>query len=83
MAYSASTKKSQDILTCGLCETDTKIKVKCMDCDLYGCPKCTDKLHAKFKNTDLHDIVALKDLHSHIEDTDVTSEFKPVKCKDQ
>ncbi|XP_063427140.1 uncharacterized protein LOC134710683 [Mytilus trossulus] len=82
MAYSASIKKSQDVLTCGLCETDTKIKVKCMDCNLYMCQKCTDKVHAKFKNADLHDIVALKDIHSHIEDTDVTSEFKPVKCKD-
>ncbi|XP_052106031.1 uncharacterized protein LOC127738731 [Mytilus californianus] len=82
MAYSESIKKSQDILACGLCETDTKIKVKCMDCDLYMCQKCTDKVHAKFKNADLHDIVALKDIHSHTDDTDAESDFKPVKCKD-
>ncbi|VDI04261.1 Hypothetical predicted protein [Mytilus galloprovincialis] len=79
MAHSGSVKRSQDILACGLCETDAKIKVKCMDCDLYMCQKCTEKVHAKFKHADLHDIVALKDIHSHI---DANSEFEPVKCKD-
>ncbi|CAC5400480.1 unnamed protein product [Mytilus coruscus] len=31
----------------------------------------------------MHDILALKDIRSHIEDIDIRSEFKPVKCKDQ
>ncbi|CAC5400484.1 unnamed protein product [Mytilus coruscus] len=82
MAHSGSVKRSQDIPACGLCETEIKIKVKCMDCALYMCQKCTEKVHAKFKNADLHDIVALKDIHSHIDETDANSEFIPVKCKD-
>ncbi|XP_071160905.1 probable E3 ubiquitin-protein ligase MID2 [Mytilus edulis] len=82
MAYSASFPRSQDVLVCGLCETNTKIKVKCMDCDLYMCLKCTDKVHVKFKNAHLHDIVALENIHSHKSKTEGKSEFKPVKCKD-
>ncbi|XP_052103606.1 uncharacterized protein LOC127737113 [Mytilus californianus] len=82
MAHFGSGQRSQDILACGLCEVETKIKVKCMNCDLYMCQKCTDKIHAKFKNADLHDIVDLKDIHSHIDETKANSEFKPVKCKD-
>ncbi|CAC5400486.1 unnamed protein product [Mytilus coruscus] len=82
MAHSTSVKRSQIILACGLCETDTKIKVKCMDCDLYMCQKCTDKIHSKFKNADLHSIVALQDIHSHTDETGAKSELKPVKCKD-
>ncbi|CAC5400483.1 unnamed protein product [Mytilus coruscus] len=82
MAHFGSVQRSQDILACGLCEIETKIKVKCMNCDLYMCQKCTDKIHAKFKNADLHDIVDLKDIHSRIDETDANSEFKPVKCKD-
>ncbi|CAC5404440.1 unnamed protein product [Mytilus coruscus] len=76
MAYSASVKRSQDVLVCGLCEKDTKVKVKCMDCDLYLCQTCKDKGHAKFKNADLHDVVALKDIHSH------EAKFKPVQCRE-
>lgn len=76
MAFSASVKRSQDVLVCGLCEKDTKVKVKCMDCDLYLCQTCKVKVHAKFKNADLHDVVALKDIHSH------DAKFKPVQCRD-
>ncbi|VDI27926.1 Hypothetical predicted protein [Mytilus galloprovincialis] len=78
MAYSASVKRSQDIIVCGLCEKDSKVKVKCMDCDLYLCQTCKEKGHAKFKNADLHDVVALKDIHSH----EAKSEFKPVQCEE-
>ncbi|VDI27927.1 Hypothetical predicted protein [Mytilus galloprovincialis] len=76
MAFSASVKNPQDIIVCGLCEKDTKVKVKCMDCDLYLCQTCKDKGHAKFKNADLHDVVDLKDIHSH------EAKFKPVRCRE-
>ncbi|XP_063447353.1 uncharacterized protein LOC134726877 [Mytilus trossulus] len=60
MALSKSVIKAQDIISCNLCESETKLKWKCLDCDLLMCNKCNDKIHPKFKNAKDHTIVDIK-----------------------
>ncbi|CAC5383392.1 unnamed protein product [Mytilus coruscus] len=60
MAFSQSIRKGQAPLCCNLCEIETKISSKCMDCDLLMCTKCRDKVHPKFKNAKDYKIVDIK-----------------------
>lgn len=62
MALSKSSSKAQDITSCYLCELETKLKWKCIDCDLLMCNKCYEKIHPKFKNANNHTVVDIKDV---------------------
>ncbi|CAC5383390.1 unnamed protein product [Mytilus coruscus] len=78
MAFSQSIRKGQAPLCCNLCEIETKISSKCMDCDLLMCTKCRDKVHPKFKNAKDHKIVDIKDIALYAEEMD----FNSIKCQD-
>ncbi|XP_076076539.1 uncharacterized protein LOC143047398 [Mytilus galloprovincialis] len=78
MAFCQSIQKGQVPLSCGLCETETKISLKCIDCDLLMCIKCRDKVHAKFKNAKDHRVVDIKDIGLYAEEMDFTN----IKCRD-
>ncbi|CAC5371511.1 unnamed protein product [Mytilus coruscus] len=79
MVLSKSVIKAQDIISCNLCESETKLKWKCIDCDLLMCNKCCDKIHPKFKNAKDHTIVEIKEVgvSGGVKNLDFTS----IKCK--
>ncbi|XP_076078766.1 uncharacterized protein LOC143048777 [Mytilus galloprovincialis] len=49
-------------LLCQICEIARGIEWKCLDCDLLMCQKCKEKIHPKFKLTNEHKIVNIKDV---------------------
>ncbi|VDI03904.1 uncharacterized protein LOC143044391 [Mytilus galloprovincialis] len=71
--------KAQDIIACNLCESDTKLKWKCLDCDLLMCNKCCDKVHPKFKNAKDHTIVDIKQVG--VSGGVRHQDFTNIKCK--
>ena len=40
MAFSSSIKKAQIVKLCDLCETETNLKWRCIQCDNILCEKC-------------------------------------------
>ncbi|XP_052079461.1 uncharacterized protein LOC127717731 [Mytilus californianus] len=56
MAFSQSIRRAQIPKPCELCETDTNIKWKCVQCNTLMCDKCK-KIHLKVLT---HDIVDVK-----------------------
>ncbi|XP_052070711.1 uncharacterized protein LOC127709291 [Mytilus californianus] len=79
MAFSKSVMKAQDIISCNLCESETKLKWKCLDCDLLMCNKCNDKIHPKFKNAIEHTLVDIKEVG--LDDGKRILNFTNIKCK--
>ncbi|XP_076075705.1 uncharacterized protein LOC143046427 [Mytilus galloprovincialis] len=79
MALSKSVIKAQDIISCNLCESETKLKWKCLDCDLLMCNKCCDKVHPKFKNAKDHSIVDIKQVG--VSGGVRHQDFTNIKCK--
>ncbi|CAC5419049.1 unnamed protein product [Mytilus coruscus] len=59
MAFSQSIKRAQVPKPCELCETDTNIKWKCVQCNTLMCEKCK-KIHLKVQTSIKHDIVDVK-----------------------
>ncbi|XP_052081472.1 uncharacterized protein LOC127719380 [Mytilus californianus] len=59
MAFSRSIKGAQIPKPCELCETDTNIKWKCVQCNTLMCEKCK-KIHLKVQTSITHDIVDVK-----------------------
>ncbi|XP_071131773.1 uncharacterized protein [Mytilus edulis] len=80
MALSKSVIKAQDIISCNLCESETKLKWKCLDCDLLMCNKCYDKIHPKFKNAKDHTIVDIKQVGVSCSVRNL--DFTNIKCKE-
>ena len=50
---------AQVLKTCDLCEKDTDIRYKCMDCNKFLCERCK-KIHKNVPTLSLHDICDLK-----------------------
>ena len=59
MAYSSSVKRTQVPKCCELCEEDTRIKWRCVECNMSLCDKCK-KLHQKVQISVPHEIVDIK-----------------------
>lgn len=47
--FSKSINKAQIPQVCHLCETDSRIRWKCIDCDLLMCGKCSEKSAPKIQ----------------------------------
>ena len=77
MASSMSSKKGQIPIVCQICENDTKIKWKCLDCNHLMCQNCKDKIHPKFANN--HTVIDIKEvgLHTEVKQLD----FRNIQCK--
>ena len=54
-----SSSKAQNVKICDLCETETNLKWRCIQCDTILCDKCK-KIHNKFQINTQHQIVDLK-----------------------
>ncbi|XP_071133011.1 uncharacterized protein [Mytilus edulis] len=64
MALSKPQLGIQSPLQCQLCERDSKISWKCLECDLLMCSSCKNNIHPKFKTAGEHRIIAIKDIDS-------------------
>ncbi|CAC5411649.1 unnamed protein product [Mytilus coruscus] len=62
---------------CSLCEEDTEIKWKCLNCDMLMCDKCKEKIHVKFKFAKDHKVVSIQEVGLHAEEID----FFSISCK--
>lgn len=62
MAYSKPLNQGQVTLHCQLCEGDPKIKWKCLDCNLFLCMKCKEKIHSKVVTAVEHQIIYIKEI---------------------
>ncbi|XP_063402708.1 uncharacterized protein LOC134686833 [Mytilus trossulus] len=76
MAFSQSLKRGQAPATCNFCEEETKIKWKCINCDVLMCDKCKDKIHSKLKNSKDHNVIDIKEVGIHRGELD----FSDLKC---
>ncbi|XP_063446527.1 E3 ubiquitin-protein ligase TRIM45-like [Mytilus trossulus] len=62
MAFLKSIEKAQNQALCQFCEEkESKIKWKCINCDLLLCQLCTTRIHSKIKASKGHKIINLKD----------------------
>ena len=59
MAYSSSVKRAQVPKCCELCEEDTRIKWRCVECNMSLCDKCK-KIHTRVQIAVPHEIVDIK-----------------------
>ena len=59
MAYSSSVKRTQVPKCCERCEEDTRIKWRCIECNMSLCDKCK-QLHQKAQISVPHEIVDIK-----------------------
>ncbi|CAC5385908.1 unnamed protein product [Mytilus coruscus] len=73
MAFSQSIRRAQIPKPCELCETDTNIKWKCVQCNTLMCENCK-KIHLKVQTSIKHDIVDVKssEAKKEIEHTIIT-----------
>ncbi|XP_076111755.1 uncharacterized protein LOC143079993 [Mytilus galloprovincialis] len=73
MAFSQSIRQAQIPKPCELCETDTNINWKCVQCNTLMCDKCK-KIHLKVQTSITHDIVDVKrsEAKTKIEHTIIT-----------
>ncbi|XP_063436006.1 uncharacterized protein LOC134716917 [Mytilus trossulus] len=77
MAFSQSIKKGQVPVNCELCETDRTIKWKCLDCDLFLCNHCKEKVHFRVKTAKDHKLIDIKDIGLQQEELD----FANIPCQ--
>ncbi|CAC5418590.1 unnamed protein product [Mytilus coruscus] len=82
MALSKSIQKAQIPLPCELCETETKIQWKCIDCNLLLCDKCKNKVHSKIKKAKDHKIITIKEVGLQGDGSGQILNFSDISCKD-
>ncbi|VDI45561.1 tripartite motif-containing protein 66 [Mytilus galloprovincialis] len=73
MAFSQSIKRGQAPATCNLCKMETKIKWKCINCDVIMCDKCKDKIHVKLKLASDHTVIDIKRIGTYRESPDFSN----------
>lgn len=69
----SSIRKAQAPLSCQLCDNPTVIKWKCKECMLLMCDNCKERVHPKFKSSETHTIISIKEVGK--EKNDVLSQF--------
>ncbi|CAC5418593.1 unnamed protein product [Mytilus coruscus] len=82
MALSKSIQKAQIPLPCELCEIETKIQWKCIDCNLLLCDKCKNKVHSKIKEAKNHKIYTIKEVGLQGDGSGQILDFSDISCKD-
>ncbi|XP_063408985.1 uncharacterized protein LOC134692463 [Mytilus trossulus] len=68
-----SIRTAQSPLSCQLCDNPNVIKWKCKDCELLMCDTCKERIHPKFKLSETHTILAIKDIGK--EESDISAQF--------
>ncbi|XP_052093363.1 uncharacterized protein LOC127729589 [Mytilus californianus] len=64
-------------VSCSLCEEDSNIKWKCINCDMFMCDKCKEKIHVKFKFAKDHKVVSIREVGLHDKEID----FSNISCQ--
>ncbi|CAC5393136.1 unnamed protein product [Mytilus coruscus] len=57
---------NKDIKQCDVCERNSLLKWKCIDCQLSMCHLCMENIHTKFKLSETHKIISLTGSHERI-----------------
>ncbi|CAG2220064.1 unnamed protein product [Mytilus edulis] len=81
MAYALrpqSVRKAQVQKKCELCETDTKIQYRCVQCQKYMCEKC-NKIHLNVQTSDKHEIINLRS-YQDAQDTQTFMVTQNIPC---
>ncbi|XP_076079700.1 uncharacterized protein LOC143049842 [Mytilus galloprovincialis] len=65
--------RGQVPVSCNLCEENTRIEWKCLNCDMLMCDKCKEKIHVKFKFAKDHKVVSIQEVGLHAEEVDFSS----------
>lgn len=73
----SSIRKAQSPLSCQLCENPNVIKWKCKDCELLMCDICKERIHPRFKLSETHSIISIKDVGK--EGIDVSVQFESLQ----
>ena len=81
MAMSKSFRTAQESVLCGLCETESKLTYKCLDCKLFMCDKCSEKVHPKFKNANQHKIIGIKEVGQTESMEKICLDFSNIPCE--
>ncbi|XP_063402663.1 uncharacterized protein LOC134686805 [Mytilus trossulus] len=63
-------------VSCSLCEENTRIEWKCLNCDMLMCDKCKEKIHVKFKFAKDHKVVSIAEVGLHKDEID----FSNISC---
>ncbi|XP_063417121.1 uncharacterized protein LOC134699460 [Mytilus trossulus] len=58
----SSLRIAQSPLSCQLCDNPNVIKWKCKDCELLMCDNCKERIHPRFKLSETHTIISIKDI---------------------
>ena len=58
----SSLRIAQSPLSCQLCDNPNVIKWKCKDCELLMCNNCKERIHPRFKLSETHTIISIKDI---------------------
>ncbi|CAC5419048.1 unnamed protein product [Mytilus coruscus] len=80
MAFSKSIRRAQVSKLCELCETDTNIKWKCVQCNTLMCEKCK-KIDLKVQTAIKHDIVDIKssEAKTEMDHTNITDNIPSLR----
>ncbi|VDH93701.1 Hypothetical predicted protein [Mytilus galloprovincialis] len=73
----SSIRKAQSPLSCQLCDNPNVIKWKCKDCELLMCDICKERIHPRFKLSETHSIISIKDVGK--EGIDVSVQFESLQ----
>ncbi|VDH93702.1 Hypothetical predicted protein [Mytilus galloprovincialis] len=78
----SSLRKAQSLLSCQLCDNPNVIKWKCQDCVMLMCDNCKERVHPKFKSSETHTVISIRDVRTEKDDMSAQSgelqKFKPV-----
>ncbi|CAG2189537.1 TRIM71 [Mytilus edulis] len=69
----SSIRKAQSPLSCQLCDNPNVIKWKCVDCKLLMCDNCKERIHPRFKLSEKHSILSIKDVGK--KEIDISAQF--------
>lgn len=78
MALSQYIKRGQAPVSCILCDKETKINWKCLNCNMLMCAICKDNIHIKYQSAKDHKIINIKEIGQYPEEMDL----KHIKCKE-
>ncbi|XP_063420943.1 uncharacterized protein LOC134706165 [Mytilus trossulus] len=80
MASALLEKKAQLPVTCQLCDEETKINWKCIECDSLLCDRCKS-IHSKVKTQLEHSVINLKDIGQQDTYRKPEARLKVIRCE--
>ena len=73
----SSIRKAQSPRSCQLCDNPYVIKWKCKDCELLMCDNCKERVHPRFKSSETHAVISIKDVVK--ENKDISTQLESMQ----